>query len=81
MLEHTNFRFGFCSVESGQLIGFARVLTDRVYQALILDVNVDRAHRNRDSGTELMPRILDHPELRSVKHFELYCLPELESVL
>ena len=78
MLEHTDFMFGFCSNNSRQLIAFARVLTDRVYKALILDVIVDRDHRERELGTKLMQTILDHPELRSVKHFELYCLPELE---
>ena len=77
MLEHTDFIVGFCDSKSRQLIAFARVLSDRVYKALILDVIVDRDHRARDLGTKLMQTILDHRELRSVKHFELYCLPEL----
>jgi len=79
MLDHTDFIFGFCEANSGQLIAFARVLSDRIYKALILDVIVDRDHRERRLGTALMQRILDHPELRSVKHFELYCLPEREA--
>jgi len=48
-----------------------------VYKALILDVIVDVAYRGRELGRILMDTILQHPALRSVRHFELYCLPEL----
>ena len=44
----------------------------------IFDVVVDPAHRGRALGRQLMERILSDPRLARVKHFELYCLPELE---
>jgi ribosomal protein S18 acetylase RimI-like enzyme len=77
MLANTDFIVGFCDSGSGRLTAFARVLTDRVYKALIFDVIVAPDHRSRDLGTKLMRAVLEHPELRGVKHFELYCLPEL----
>lgn len=77
MLRHTDFIFALCEKQSDKLIAFARVLTDRVYKALILDVIVDPDYRSQGLGKQLMQMILDHPKLAQIKHFELYCLPEL----
>lgn len=77
MLAHTDFVFGCVEEESGKLVGFARVLSDRVYKALILDVIVAESHRGSGLGRKLMDAILAHPELREVRHFELYCKPEM----
>lgn len=77
MLQNTDFIFAICEGGSNQLIAFARVLTDKVFKALILDVIVDPAYRTKGLGKEIMQMILEHPELKRVKHFELYCLPEL----
>jgi predicted GNAT family N-acyltransferase len=77
MLRNTDIIVGVGEERSGRLIAFARVLTDKVYKALILDVIVDAKYRARGLGREIMQMILDHPELRAVKHFELYCLPDL----
>ena len=60
-----------------QLIGFCRILTDRVIKAIIFDVIVAERYRNQKLGDLLMQLILDHDELQEVKHFELYCLEEL----
>ena len=67
--------FGFTA--SGTLVAFARVLTDRIFKALVFDVIVDPAHRGAGLGDLLMRRILDHPDLRDVRTIELYCLPDL----
>ena len=67
--------FGF--TESGTLVAFARVLTDRIFKALVFDVIVDPAHRDAGLSVALMRRILEHPDLERVKTVELYCLPEL----
>lgn len=63
--------------ETGHLIAFARVITDGVYKALILDVIVDESARKTGLGKALMDAITSHPALASVEHFELYCRPEL----
>ena len=77
MLEHSDYVFGLCEPETNDLVAFARVLTDRVYKAFIFDVIVAPEHRGAHVGAAIVDRILQHPDLASVKHFELYCLPEL----
>jgi GNAT superfamily N-acetyltransferase len=76
MLEHSDFIFGVCDSTTQQLIAFARVLTDHVFKALVLDVMVHPNHRGAGLGAVLMENILQHPVLSKVRHVELYCLPE-----
>ena len=77
MLDHSDIIFAYCDPQSGRLVAFARVLTDRVYKALIFDVIVAESQRGTGLGRALMERIVNHPQLQSVQHFELYCLPEM----
>lgn len=77
MLEHTDVIIGFCDLESQRLVAFARVLTDYVYKALVLDVIVASRYRGKGLARALMDAAIGHPSLRSVRHFELYCRPEL----
>ena len=62
---------------AGRLQGFARVLTDFTFKALIFDVIVSQGCRGTGLGDRLMELIMSHERLRRVKHFELYCLPEM----
>ena len=78
MLAGSDHLYGICDGETAQLAGFARVLTDGVFKALVFDVIVEPAHRGQQIGRKLMERVLSDPRLARVKHFELYCLPELE---
>lgn len=77
MLQHSDIIVAFCDSDSQKLIAFARVLTDFVYKAVILDVIVHPEHRNRGIGTLLMDTLMKNPAVRGVQHIELYCLPEL----
>ncbi len=77
MLAFTDLIFALCEKSSKRLVAFTRVLTDRVYKALLFDVIVAPEHRERKLGRALMEAALNHPELKNVRHFELYCLPEL----
>jgi len=63
--------------ENDTLLAFARVLTDYIVKAIIFDVIVDERYRSRGLGKELMRLILGHNKLKKVKHFELYCLPDM----
>ncbi len=63
--------------EQENIIAFTRVLTDFVYRAMIFDVIVKPSHRNMGLGAKLMDEIMNHPELKSVEQFALYCLPEM----
>lgn len=60
-----------------ELIGFARVLTDFTFKALIFDVIVRKDQRKTGLGDKLIFLIKSHEKLQEVKHFELYCLPEM----
>ena len=76
MLQHSDFIFGILAPDSQQLLAFARVLTDHVFKALVLDVIVHSDHRSAGLGSFLMAHIAAHPVLSRVRHIELYCLPE-----
>jgi predicted GNAT family N-acyltransferase len=62
---------------AGNLLAFARVITDFTFKALIFDVIVSVAARKGGLGDRLLAVITGHDRLRHVRHFELYCLPEL----
>lgn len=79
MLEHSDYVFALCEPRTRGLVAFARVLTDRTFKALLLDVIVAPEHRGRQAGKQIVDAALHHPELSAVKHWELYCLPEMVS--
>ena len=61
------------------LVGFIRALSDYTFKALIFDVIIAAHARHLGLGSRLVSLITGHPALRDVRHFELYCLPELVS--
>ena len=63
--------------KNNELQAFARVLTDYVFKAVVFDVIVSEKYRGQGLGKELMRLVQNHVELQDVKHFELYCLPEM----
>jgi GNAT superfamily N-acetyltransferase len=77
MLVHSDVIVGICESETKELIGFSRVLTDFTYKAFILDVVVKESYRGKKLGRVLMNRIMEHPLLNNVQHYELYCRPEM----
>ena len=77
MLKHTDFVFGFCVPDDGELIGFARVISDWTYKAFIFDVIVDQDYRNKGLGNFIMNTIFNHSVLKKVSHIELYCPEKL----
>ena len=62
---------------SGRLVGFARVITDEVYLAVVLDVIVAPGSRGSGLGATLMDAIVRHPRLAAVRSLELVCQPDL----
>ncbi|ETI67402.1 N-acetyltransferase GCN5 [Neobacillus vireti LMG 21834] len=50
MVKNSDIIIGFSDVETDELIGFARVLTDFIYKALILDVMVSKSYRDISKG-------------------------------
>ncbi len=47
MVEGSDVVVAFADEETGALAGFARVITDFMYKALVLDVIVERSQRGR----------------------------------
>lgn len=69
MLAHTDLALSVW--DGARLVGFGRVLTDYVYRASIWDVIVDPEYQGQDVGTQIMHRILQHPDLKQVELFWL----------
>jgi predicted GNAT family N-acyltransferase len=79
MLASTDLVVALIHSSADRLVGFARVLTDFVYEALVLDVIVAEDLRGTGLGAMLMDAIVNHPRLASVRTIELACQPELVS--
>ncbi len=63
--------------EQDDLAAFVRVLSDFVFKATIFDFIVREDMRSQRLGDRLMALLRRHERLQKVKHFELYCLPEM----
>ena len=63
--------------ENGLLIGFGRVLTDYFKYAYIHDIMVDKNYRGKGFGALIMKSIIQHPELKTLKHIELTCVENM----
>ena len=53
------------------LVGFARVLSDKVFRATIWDVIVHPDYQKQGVGSMVLEKILSHPALKSVDRFWL----------
>lgn len=65
--------------KNNNLIGFTRIISDFIYKAFIFDVMVSAEHRGNGLGQKLVSIVKNHEKLKKIKHFELYCFPELEA--
>jgi GNAT superfamily N-acetyltransferase len=54
-----------------KLVGFTRVISDRTYRATIWDVIVAESHQKHGIGRQMMRRVLEHPDLKTVTMFVL----------
>ncbi|HEX7300284.1 MAG TPA: GNAT family N-acetyltransferase [Solirubrobacteraceae bacterium] len=79
MLANSDVVFALIDSRDNRLSGFARVLSDRIYFAMILDVIVAREHQGSGLGRCLLDAIVAHPLIAPIKSVELVCQPELVS--
>ena len=70
-VEHSDLIFPLCDRETGRLVAFARVLTDFVYNAVILDLVIDRHDPDPRLGNLLADAITAHPALLFVERLDL----------
>jgi GNAT superfamily N-acetyltransferase len=52
-------------------IGYGRVVTDYAQFAYILDLFIDKEHRGKGFGVELINEIMNHPKLKNIKVWRL----------
>lgn len=57
--------------EAGELVGYARVVSDRATFAYLCDVFVLEARRGRGLGDWLVAQVVAHPELQGLRRFSL----------
>jgi GNAT superfamily N-acetyltransferase len=67
-IEHS---IPFGAYRDGGQIGFARVVSDRATFAWLADVFVLPDHRGAGVGKQLVPAVLEHPELRAMRRWLL----------
>lgn len=60
-----SLNFGLFS--EGRLIGFARVITDRIIFSYLCDVIIDEAFRGRGIGQWMLKRVIEHPEIKATR--------------
>ncbi|HCT75619.1 MAG TPA: GNAT family N-acetyltransferase [Micromonosporaceae bacterium] len=77
MLRGSELVFALVDRAADRLVGFARVITDDVYLAMVLDLIVAQDARKKGLGAVLMDAVIGHPRLKSVRSVELVCQPEL----
>ncbi len=76
VVAHSQINLGLIDRDD-TLQGYARILTDYTFKALIFDFIIAEAHRGEGWGDALMEAILTHPDVQPVASLELYCLPEM----
>jgi GNAT superfamily N-acetyltransferase len=67
-IDHS-FCFGIYLGE--QQVGFARVITDYVVLAYVMDVFIDKKHRGKGYSTVLIDAMIKDPKLQQVKIWRL----------
>lgn len=78
MLRHTTALVGVVDLSTGQLVGFARALSDSIFRATIYDVAIDERFQGGGLGRRVVERLLDHTLVRSASFIYLACEPGLE---
>ena len=68
---------GLIEPSTARLVAYCRAISDGVTKALVLDVVVAPSHRGLGLGAMQVERLLRDARLCGVRHFELYCRPEL----
>jgi GNAT superfamily N-acetyltransferase len=77
MLRGSGLLFALIDTSINRLVGFARVITDGVYLAMLLDVIVANDRRGMGLGRALLDSVTNHATLVNVQSVELVCQPDL----
>ena len=72
LLKNSSYHFGFVD-NSGSLVAFCRVLTDKCYFAYIYDVIVKSNFRGVGIGSALIKNVVSYEHIRNLESIELVC--------
>lgn len=73
MLDGTDFLFGVVEEGTGRLCAFTRVLSDKVYRAVVFDVVVHPDFRGQGLARLIFDAMVSHPVVGKVENIVLYC--------
>ncbi|MRX73845.1 GNAT family N-acetyltransferase [Bacillus lacus] len=73
MIENSTVTVGILSEETGELIGFGRAISDKIFRAFIFDVIVRDSFRDKGIGQLVVQALCQHPDLHHTERIELYC--------
>jgi predicted GNAT family N-acyltransferase len=73
----TCLSFGLIEKSSGDLVGYARVLTDGIKYAYVYDLVVEEKLHGQGLGKFVMDAILESAKLKDLKKLELTCAPNM----
>ena len=71
ILKSLAHSLNFGAYQNGQMIGFARVVTDYAVFAYLCDVVVIEAYQGQGVGKALMQAVLEYPDLQGIRRFML----------
>lgn len=77
MVANSDIVIGLHDDARDRLVGFARVLTDFVYRAVLFDLIVAESRQGLGFGRFLMDTIVTLPELQTVETIHLHCRPDM----
>jgi predicted GNAT family N-acyltransferase len=78
MLDNSDLIATASDANTGELLGFGRVLSDFTYLACVMDVIVAEQSRGKGVGAALMDALVTDPRLAQVQSLELTCQEDLE---
>lgn len=77
VVQHSSLCVGVENTD-GDLLAFARVISDFTFKAFIFDVIVHPEHQGTGLGRQLVFYIQNHALLKTVQHIELYCKDDVQ---
>jgi GNAT superfamily N-acetyltransferase len=77
MLRNTDYNFGVAENPTGRLRAYTRVLSDRVYRAVVFDVVVHPDYRGRGLARMILEAVIEHPDLAQIEYLCLFCKPDV----
>jgi GNAT superfamily N-acetyltransferase len=76
VLSGSDVVVGLCT-DAGDLVGFARALSDGAFRAFVYDVIVSAEFQGEGVGALVLDELLARPAVANAEQVELYCQPDL----